>query len=295
MIHRVHPNMQLAVFDSLDDLWDPPAGLLGRASPRARPAHDHHALRRVARRRRGSAAGPRSATPCCSSSTSARRTASTRPRSRCSTTRRASCARDPARADHAPGAAVGARRVTSTTSSSSRARSRRPDGTIYLTYGAADRCVGAATVVGADVVAALEQPPEAGDAATLTRPWSRACGGEGRPAARRCRAAAPRGGRRASTRPLRCRSSSPRRARRCSRRSRSRTAAGEAGCGRGTSRTPAGRADPVLGLAGDGERGQLGLDERRGVERLLVPGSRSGLAAMATTVPGEPQGALGEA
>ena len=26
MIHRVHPNMQLAVFDSLDDLWDPPAG-----------------------------------------------------------------------------------------------------------------------------------------------------------------------------------------------------------------------------------------------------------------------------
>lgn len=26
MIHRVHPNMQLAVFDSLDDLWDPPSG-----------------------------------------------------------------------------------------------------------------------------------------------------------------------------------------------------------------------------------------------------------------------------
>lgn len=32
----------------------------------------------------------------------------------------------------------------------------RPDGTIYLTYGAADRCVGAATVVGAEVVAALQ-------------------------------------------------------------------------------------------------------------------------------------------
>lgn len=30
-----------------------------------------------------------------------------------------------------------------------------PDGTIYLTYGAADRCVGAATVVAAEVVAAL--------------------------------------------------------------------------------------------------------------------------------------------
>ena len=26
MIHRVHPNMQLAIFDSLDDLWDPPSG-----------------------------------------------------------------------------------------------------------------------------------------------------------------------------------------------------------------------------------------------------------------------------
>ena len=31
----------------------------------------------------------------------------------------------------------------------------RADGTVYLTYGAADRCVGAATVVGADIVAAL--------------------------------------------------------------------------------------------------------------------------------------------
>ena len=30
------------------------------------------------------------------------------------------------------------------------------DGTIYLTYGAADRCVGAATVNGADIVAALQ-------------------------------------------------------------------------------------------------------------------------------------------
>ena len=32
----------------------------------------------------------------------------------------------------------------------------QPDGTIYLTYGAADRCVGAATVGGADLVAALD-------------------------------------------------------------------------------------------------------------------------------------------
>ena len=26
LIHRIYPNMQLAVFDSLDELWDPPAG-----------------------------------------------------------------------------------------------------------------------------------------------------------------------------------------------------------------------------------------------------------------------------
>lgn len=26
LIHRIHPNMQVAVFDSLDDLWDPPPG-----------------------------------------------------------------------------------------------------------------------------------------------------------------------------------------------------------------------------------------------------------------------------
>ena len=50
--------------------------------------------------------------------------------------------------------------------------------------------------------------------------------GGGRPAGRRCRGAAPRGGRRVSTRPPRCRSWSRRRARRCSRPSRSRTAAG---------------------------------------------------------------------
>jgi predicted GH43/DUF377 family glycosyl hydrolase len=31
----------------------------------------------------------------------------------------------------------------------------RPDGTIYLTYGAADRCVGAASVVESEILAAL--------------------------------------------------------------------------------------------------------------------------------------------
>ena len=31
----------------------------------------------------------------------------------------------------------------------------RPDGTIYLTYGAADRCVGAASVTTAEILGAL--------------------------------------------------------------------------------------------------------------------------------------------
>ena len=47
-------------------------------------------------------------------------------------------------------------------------------------------------------------------------------------------------------------------------------------------------AQAVLGVAGDRERRELGLDERRGVERLLVarPGSR--LVAVAAAVAGQP-------
>ena len=118
------------------------------------------------------------------------------------------------------------------------------------------------------------------------RAQSRGCGG--RRAVRPRRAAAPRGGRRASIRRPGCRSSSPRRGRRCSRRSRSRRAAGGGGCGRGTSRTPL-RALRVLRIAGDGERGQLGRDERGGVERLLVAGAGSRLGAPAAEVTGQPQ------
>ena len=96
----------------------------------------------------------------------------------------------------------------------------------------------------------------------------------GRPAARPRRAAARRGGTRASTRRLRCRSSSRRRARRCSRRSRSRTAVGARRLRpRNQSNARCARS-AVLGIAGDGERGELGLDERGGVERLLVAAAR---------------------
>src|SRR2546425_9468519 len=49
------------------------------------------------------------------------------------------------------------------------------------------------------------------------------------------------------------------------------------------------RAGAVFGIAGDGERGELRLDEGRRVERLLVSGTRRGLAAPAPFVAGQPQ------
>ena len=48
-------------------------------------------------------------------------------------------------------------------------------------------------------------------------------------------------------------------------------------------------ADAVLGIAGDGERSELGLDERGRVERLLVARARSRLAALAPVVARQPQ------
>ena len=50
----------------------------------------------------------------------------------------------------------------------------------------------------------------------------------------------------------------------------------------------ASRADSVLGFVRAGERGQLRLDERGGVERLLVALPRCRLASAASAVPGKP-------
>ena len=154
MIHRIHPNMQLALFDSLDhlyasgdDYWDehlrklkrhtiisPAPGALGvgaGAPPRADRGRPAALLPRAKRRLpihpqgRPARRGDPAASPPGSKSRSS--------------------------GPSSPGSAS----ATSATSSSSRARSRVPDGTIYLTYGAADRCVGAASVVTAEVVAAL--------------------------------------------------------------------------------------------------------------------------------------------
>src|SRR4051812_31672616 len=49
------------------------------------------------------------------------------------------------------------------------------------------------------------------------------------------------------------------------------------------------RANSVLGRAGDGERSELGLDQRGGVKRLLVAGARGRLAPTSATVARETQ------
>ena len=105
---------------------------------------------------------------------------------------------------------------------------------------------------------------------------SRGSGDDGQPERRPCRAAAQRGGRRASIRPPRCRSSSRRRGRRCS----PRREVVERPLQLVATEEPVERllrAHAVLGVARHGERGELRLDERRGVERLLVavPGAGS--------------------
>ena len=105
--------------------------------------------------------------------------------------------------------------------------------------------------------------------AALTPLPVRAPARQRRPECRPRRAGARRDGARASTRRLRSRSAPRCRARRCSRRWRSRRAVSAGCCVRGTTRRR-GSPGAVLGIARDGVRGQLGLDEGGGVERLLV-------------------------
>ena len=61
------------------------------------------------------------------------------------------------------------------------------------------------------------------------------------------------------------------------------------GCGRGTIRRRVGARDAVLGSPRDRERGELRLDERGRVERLLVAAARRRLAPAPPVVAGQPQ------
>ncbi len=108
LIHRIYPNMQLAVFDSLDELLDPPDGLLGRPSGRSRPSHDHRAVARFPRRRRRRTAGRdrRRAAPALPR---AGRGRALHDQGGAARRRDRTCEGAACRADHAPGADVGAR------------------------------------------------------------------------------------------------------------------------------------------------------------------------------------------
>ncbi len=154
MIHRVHPNMQLAVFDSLDDLWDPPAGYWDEHLR----VLDQHTIIMPSDGSLGVGAGA----PPLLVGDALLLFYHEREADGQYTTKVAlldhetgfvrSLLPEPIMRPELPwerkgdvddvvfvqGAVVQA------------------DGTIYLTYGAADRCVGAVTVVAADIVAALE-------------------------------------------------------------------------------------------------------------------------------------------
>ena len=154
MIHRVHPNMQLAVFDSLDDLWDPPAGYWDEHLREL----DRHTMITPSDGSLGVGAG---APPVLfgdalllffhereADGHYTAKVALLDPE----TGFVRSLLREPIMRPELAWERVGdVDNVVFVQGAVVQA-----DGTIYLTYGAADRCVGAATVDGAAVVAALE-------------------------------------------------------------------------------------------------------------------------------------------
>jgi predicted GH43/DUF377 family glycosyl hydrolase len=153
MIHRVHPNMQLAVFESLDELWDPPSGYweehvrelerhtiiwpcegslgVGAGAP---PVLFGDALLLFYHERE---ADGHYTTKVALLDRESGRVLSALPEAIMRPQLQWERAGDVDNVVFVQGAVAQA------------------DGTIYLTYGAADRCVGAATVNGADLVAAL--------------------------------------------------------------------------------------------------------------------------------------------
>ena len=153
MIHRVHPNMQLAVFDSLDELWDPPTGYWEEHVAEL----DRHTIIWPCEGSLGVGAGA----PPVLFGDALLLFYHEREADGHYTTKVALL-------DHETGHVLSALPEAIMRPELAWERTgdvdnvvfvqgavAQADGTIYLTYGAADRCVGAATVNGADIVAAL--------------------------------------------------------------------------------------------------------------------------------------------
>ncbi len=153
MIHRVHPNMQLAVFDSLDELWDPPTGYWDEHLADL----DRHTIIWPCDGSLGVGAGA----PPVSFGDTLLLFYHEREADGHYTTKVALL-------DHETGRVLSILPEAIMRPQLPWEREGdvdnvvfvqgavvQPDGTIYLTYGAADRCVGAATVDGEAVVAAL--------------------------------------------------------------------------------------------------------------------------------------------
>jgi predicted GH43/DUF377 family glycosyl hydrolase len=153
MIHRIHPDMQLAVFDSLEDLWHPPRGYWDDHVERL----DQHVLITPSEGSLGVGAG---APPVLIGDALVlffhEREADGQ-----YTVKVAELDRETGRLRSLLREAImrpeleWERKGDVDDVVFVQGAVPQPDGTIYLTYGAADRCVGAASVVGSAIVAAL--------------------------------------------------------------------------------------------------------------------------------------------
>ena len=153
MIHRIHPNIQVAIFDSLDDLGDPPSGYWSRYLREI----DRHTIIRPAVGSLGVGAGAppvlvgdalvlfyherdedlHYTTKVALLDRDTGHVSATLPEAIMRPELAWECEGDVDNVVFVQGAVL------------------QDDRTVYLTYGAADRCVGAATVSGDDIVAAL--------------------------------------------------------------------------------------------------------------------------------------------
>lgn len=153
LIHRMHPNIQLAIFESLEELWDPPEGYW---ETHMRELAAHTLIRPVAGALGVGAGAPPVATQAGLLLFFHEREADDRYTTKVAllddeTGRVRKLLPDPIMCPELPWECVG----DIDNIIFVQGAVPRPDGTIYLSYGAADRCVGAARVATSALLEAL--------------------------------------------------------------------------------------------------------------------------------------------